>query len=81
MGGSWLGREDGPISIPEIREYRRPSIHPPQRGGGCRSERTQRPASGGQDRDPTRAPASAPGQGRSGRGEGEIRGHEEMEIW
>ena len=43
-----------------------PSVHPPQRGGGCRVVRTRRPARGRQTGDPTRARASAPERGRGG---------------
>ena len=43
-----------------------PSVHPPQRGGGCRVVRTRRPARGRQTGDPTHARASAPERGRGG---------------
>ena len=45
---------------------RRPSVHPPQRGGGCRAVRTRRPALRGQTGDPICARASAPERGRGG---------------
>ena len=52
------------------RALRRPSVRPPQRGGGCRAARTRRPARGRQTGgDPTRARESASGAGGAAGGD------------